>query len=67
MLARKIESTLSRLRELAGKMPEAHQEVASRIVDVLDECADIARHLEGTPLNVTPQPITQPAPTLLLQ
>lgn len=57
MLARKIESSVNRLRELAGQIPEEQWELARRVVAVLDECADIARHLEAAALPIT-EPVT---------
>jgi len=62
MLARKIEGSVNRLRELAGRIPEEQWEIARRVVAVLDECAEIARNLEAATL-----PITKPAPTAARQ
>lgn len=62
MLARKIEGSVNRLRELAGKIPEEQWEIARRVVAVLDECAEIARNLEAATLS-----ITKPAPTAARQ
>lgn len=61
MLARKIEGSVTRLRELAARIPGENGELARRIVDLLDDCADIARNLEAATL-----PITEPAPNNLL-
>ncbi len=57
MLARKIESSVNRLRELAGQIPEEQWELTRRVVAVLDECADIARNLEAAALPIT-TPVT---------
>lgn len=57
MLARKIENSVNRLRELAGFIPEEQWEIASRVVAVLDECAAIARNLEAAALPIT-APVT---------
>lgn len=62
MLARKIEGSVNRLRELAGRIPEEQWEITRRVVAVLDECANIARNLEAATL-----PITEPAPTAARQ
>lgn len=62
MLARKITSAVVRLRELAAQLPEQHRQVAARVAAVLDECEEIAAHLEAAHL-----PITEPAPSNHLQ
>lgn len=62
MLARKITSTVARLRELAARLPEEHRQIADRVAAVLEECQDIAAHLEAAHL-----PITEPAQHARLQ
>ena len=57
MVARKSESSVKRLRELAGQIPEEQWELTRRVVAVLDECADIARNLEAATLPIT-TPVT---------